>query len=290
MGSSVKGATLFSGYKYGAVKMGEYMMDEPIKIKDTPEKASWQSYGYINDLDAIAYSSNVYMMHIVIRIAGGNYVENQALNLDYDAYKKLRESFGELGLGVLTGIDVPDESVGVKGSNITAGNMLDFAIGQYDTYTTVQLAQYISTIANGGKRLKLNLVKDAWYNDNGEKIVVYNNGITVLDNLSEEYGTYFARIRQAMVGTVNYGTVHGAISSDLKAGGKTGTAEVIIYEKDENKTYYRDNRAFVGFAPYDNPRVAFACVAPNQETVNGVSDCILIANDAFRYYKENYGY
>ena len=40
------------------------------------------------------------------------------------------------------------------------GFLLDYAIGQYDTYTPLQLAQYMSTIANGGYRMKPQIVQE----------------------------------------------------------------------------------------------------------------------------------
>src|SRR5699024_10717491 len=66
-------------------------------------------------------------------------------------------------LGVQTGIDFPSESIGVVGSNPDPGNIMDFAIGQYDDYTAMQLAQYISTIANDGIRVKPKLVNSILY-------------------------------------------------------------------------------------------------------------------------------
>jgi len=43
--------------------------------------------------------------------------------------------------------------------NIAGGLLLDFVMGQFETYTPVQLSQYVSTIANGGNRLKPHLLK-----------------------------------------------------------------------------------------------------------------------------------
>ena len=37
---------------------------------------------------------------------------------------------------------------------------MDIAIGQYDTYSTMQVAQYVSTIANGGYRVQPHIVKE----------------------------------------------------------------------------------------------------------------------------------
>src|SRR5699024_3498961 len=63
-------------------------------------------------------------------------------------------------LGSSTGIDYPYEGTGYVGTNPKPGNLLDFAIGQYDTYTTMQLAQYVSTIAGDGYRVQPHLVKE----------------------------------------------------------------------------------------------------------------------------------
>ncbi len=65
-----------------------------------------------------------------------------------------------LALGARTGIDLPNESAGFKGPQKIPGLLLDLAIGQYDTYTTMQLAQYVSTIANGGYRVQPHIVKE----------------------------------------------------------------------------------------------------------------------------------
>ena len=60
-----------------------------------------------------------------------------------------------------TGIDLPNESIGQVGrTDNIPGFLLDYAIGQYDTYTPLQLAQYISTIANGGYRMKPQIVQE----------------------------------------------------------------------------------------------------------------------------------
>ena len=65
-----------------------------------------------------------------------------------------------LVLGVRTGIDLPSEQSGFKGTSTLPGHLMDLAIGQYDTYSTMQLAQYVSTIANGGSRMEPHMVKE----------------------------------------------------------------------------------------------------------------------------------
>ena len=150
------------GYKYGAIEIGEKMKDECIKIKDTPEKCSWKKLGTIDDLYALRYSSNVYQYKIAIEVGNGNYQYNKGLKIDESAFDKYRDMYESFGLGVKTGIDLPVESLGYSGTSKLPGHLLDFSIGQYDTYTPIQLSQYINTLANGGKKLKPYLLKEVY--------------------------------------------------------------------------------------------------------------------------------
>ena len=187
-GSVVKGASMLVGYKYGAINIGEVQLDECIKIKDTPEKCSWRTMGYIDDIYALQYSSNVYQYKIAIKVGGGNYVYNEALSVDKSAFDKYRDMYEQFGLGVKTGIDLPVESLGYMGSSTLPGHLLDFSIGQYDTYTPIQLSQYINTIANGGSRLKPYLLKE-----------VYTPSV---DN-EETFGTMIYKAETEVQGTVD---------------------------------------------------------------------------------------
>src|SRR5690606_38262060 len=54
----------------------------------------------------------------------------------------------------------PGEYTGVTGVDTISGKLLDFAIGQFDTYTPLQLAQYVSTVANGGYRVAPKILKE----------------------------------------------------------------------------------------------------------------------------------
>lgn len=104
------------------------------------------------------------MFYVAIKLGGGVYVPRETLNIDPKAFDILRKDAGELGLGVKTGLDVPKEELGYRGdvTKRQGGNLLDFAIGQYDTYTPMQMAQYVSTIANGGKRIQPHLFMDSF--------------------------------------------------------------------------------------------------------------------------------
>lgn len=59
------------------------------------------------------------------------------------AGQKLRKGLNQVGLGVKTGIDLPNETNGqIEPLTDNPGNYLDLAIGQYDTYT---LCNYLNT-------------------------------------------------------------------------------------------------------------------------------------------------
>ncbi|OBZ54856.1 penicillin-binding protein, partial [Bacillus cereus] len=161
LGSTVKGATVLTGFETKAITPGTYFYDAPMKFKGTREKKSWKEFGNIDDLRALQVSSNVYMFHTALKIAGVDYVKNSSLNIKQEHFDKMRYYFRQFGLGVPTGIDLPNETAGQIGKKDNQpGFLLDYSIGQYDTYTPLQLVQYISTIANGGYRMKPQIVQE----------------------------------------------------------------------------------------------------------------------------------
>lgn len=96
-----------------------------------------------------------------MNIAGVPYVRGGTLDIKQQSYDTMRYYFGQFGLGVKTGIDLPNETAGQRGrTDRMPGFLLDLSIGQYDTYTPLQLAQYVSTIANGGYRMQPQVVKE----------------------------------------------------------------------------------------------------------------------------------
>ena len=130
VGSAVKGATILTGYKTGAITPGTVFYDRPLKIKGTPVKKSWRNFGPLNDINALKFSSNVYMFETVINIGGGKYEYEKPLWIDEQAFSTVRDSFAQFGLGVRTGIDLPNEQTGFKGMSNLPGFMIDLSIGQ----------------------------------------------------------------------------------------------------------------------------------------------------------------
>lgn len=269
MGSAVKGATILTGYQTGAIRPGSVLRDEPLVIKGTPVKKSWKTFGDINDLRALQVSSNVYMWKTVIAMAGGRYIPNGPLVLDTDkGFSTMRKSFNQFGLGIRTGIDLPNEMSGFPGSDKRSGLLLDFAIGQYDTYTPIQLAQYISTIANGGYRIQPHVVKEIREPelDNNELGPIVAEIQPKVLNRVEMKDEWIKRVQEGfrMVMQVGDGTGTGFWrSKPYNPAGKTGTAEAFYDGSDKSKRGTEVwNLSLVSFAPYDNPEVAIAVVVP----------------------------
>ncbi|MGY3778245.1 peptidoglycan D,D-transpeptidase FtsI family protein [Isobaculum melis] len=292
MGSAVKGATVLSGYMDGALNVGDTIVDEPLVFKGSAPKASFFNRNgriAINDIDALERSSNVYMMKTVIKMGGGSYVPNGNLNIDLDVFSKLRNYFGEFGLGRKTGIDLPGEQIGVPGGSTEAGKALDFAIGQYDSYTPLQMAQYVSTIANGGYRIAPRVVKEVrGTNPDGSLGPVKTtfepkilNKLNVTPEELNQVQQGFYNVAHRPLGTA-YSSFVGA---DFDLAAKTGTDEAFYDgEIDSLKGSPVTNVTFVGYAPSDNPEIALSVVVPwaNQTTLSGIN------NDLARAVFETY--
>ncbi|MED3663773.1 penicillin-binding protein 2 [Geobacillus stearothermophilus] len=278
MGSTVKGATVLTGFQTGVLHPNTYIKDEPLYIKGTEPKKSWKTMGTINELTALKQSSNVYMFKTAIAIGGGVYRPHAPLRINLEAFTTIRHYFSQFGLGVKTGIDLPNELSGFQGRGTRGGFLLDLAIGQYDMYTPMQLAQYVSTIANGGYRMKPQLVKEirepsidgkepSRVIKRFEPIVL--NRVDMKTEYIERVQEGFRRVMQEPGGTA-YAYFAGA---PYKPAGKTGTAEAFydgpIKSRRNALTY---NLTLVGYAPYNDPEVSFAVVVP--WATQGASDGI----------------
>ena len=264
-GSIVKGASISVGYKYGAIDIGTRFLDECVKIQNTPEKCSWISgIGVIDDVEALAISSNSYQYKTAMKVANAPYYYNGPLVVDKSAFDKYRSMFNEYGLGTKTNIDLPVESEGVIGTKTDSGLLLDLAIGQYDTYTPVQISSYISTIAMRGNRYQLHLLKEIRNSSNNEEIGTIKKMIDPkLVHKVELDDRYIERIRDGFSKVMSV-TGYGYMGSVPDSSGKTGTAESF---KDTDGDGLIDketiSRAFIGYAPKENPKFTITVLSPN---------------------------
>ncbi|WP_217586716.1 peptidoglycan D,D-transpeptidase FtsI family protein [Lentibacillus saliphilus] len=270
-GSAIKGATVLAGYESGVITPGQVFIDKPMKFAVGAPKRSWINLGPVNDYQALQKSSNIYMYNIAMRI-GGDYHHKDGDNISFTnttPFEDMRHYFWQFGLGTKTGIDFPYEGTGYVGpSNLRQpGLLLDYAIGQYDTYTTMQLAQYVSTIANDGYRVRPHFLKEVREPTTEEDQLgpvyetiqtdVLNKVVMEQSNL-ERVQEGFRRAFQDQGGT-GYSYWR---NKPYQAAGKTGTAES-IKQMDDGEWLETINLSLVGYAPFDDPEVAFALIVPH---------------------------
>ncbi|MDP1629572.1 MAG: penicillin-binding protein 2, partial [bacterium] len=217
-----------------------YFPDKPSIFKD------WRDHGWVSLKEAIAWSSNVYFYNV-----GGGLEDVKGLGIE--RIKKYAELFG---LKDKTGIDLPGEVRGFfpdpawkKKANIKdplwrVGDTYNVSIGQGEVLATpLQVANYISSIANGGSLFKPMVVKKITDEDGlvieEKKTEILRSGFVSADNLKI--------IREGMRQAVTDGSAQALNYLPFQAAGKTGTAQY------NNNT--KSHAWFAGFAPYDNPEI-----------------------------------
>ena len=201
-------------------------------------------HGNINVTRALARSCNYFF-----------YDTGYKLGID-----RLNNYCQQLGLGVLTGVEVP-ESKGILAGpeerknnaadpNWRGGDTLQAAIGQSDTVLTpLQLASYTATMANGGTRYQTRLIHEVRSYDLEESVVDSTPQVLNTVDFSQEV---IDTVKAGMLSVTEDGTGSGTFRNyPIQVGGKTGTAEVPTGE---------DNSVFIAFAPYDDPEIAVSVV------------------------------
>ena len=272
MGSAVKPATVLSGYMDGAITLeNNTILDEPIEFEASAPKSSWFNRNgqiELTDIQALERSSNVYMIKLAMRMGGqSEYVKGGRLNINLSLFDKLREYYAQFGLGVRTGIDLPNEGKGINGGTADAFSALDFAFGQFDLYTPLQLAQYISTIANNGIRVAPRLVKEIHETSK-------SGGIGDLETTLPIKVMNSLQVSQEVLNHVKEGlylVTHGENGTSIApfkdfspvVVGKSGTTEAFYGGPvPKYQQVAVDNATFISYAPKDNPEIAVAVVAP----------------------------
>lgn len=267
IGSAVKGATIAVGYKYNLIEPGKYINDSCVKLLFVPKKCSFKKLGKVNDLTALSNSSNYYQYMIAIKLTGNTYTPNMKLNATKEHFKKYREMLSSFGLGVKTGIDLPNEQTGIMGKTIADDLLLNLSIGQYDTYTPIEVLQYINSVATG-KRIKLSLMQEI---KNGEETLLENKS-EVLNNVDLDKES-LDRIKEGMKLVLSEGTGKFYVPQGLNFAGKTGTSESFLdTNNDEIVDTATISSTFTGFYPADNPKFSIVVITPNVSHKNGKTD------------------
>ena len=207
----------------------------------TPSPRCWKisGHGYENVTSAIKDSCNYFFYNVGYQLATrtGSYNEEAGL----DTLSKYADLYG------LT--DKSGVEIGEYAPDVSTKDPVRSAIGQgSNSYTTVGLARYVTTIANSGTCYNLTLL-DKTTDSQGNLLKEYHAGVRNQIDLPQEYWDAFHLGMRQVVENKKY-------FSDLavNAAGKTGTAE---------QTASRPNHAlFICYAPYENPEIAIATRIP----------------------------
>lgn len=248
MGSVVKGASNTVGYLSGAIKVGQKVKDSCVKLYAEPSKCSYKRLGYVDDITALKTSSNYYQFLTAISSTGQSYRYNMKFNVTEEDFKRYRDVFNAYGLGAKTDIDYPLEQTGMKGIKVAGDLLLNFAIGQYDTYTPISLLQYINTLSNYGNRYALRFKKED-----------YNTFL----NQIELDTSFYDRITEGLYEVFHGGTASSYVNKSKNAVGKTGTSET-FYDSDNDGVVDKEviNSTVAFYYPRKTPRYSMVVVAP----------------------------
>jgi len=202
------------------------------------------SHGSLNVISAIEKSCNVFFYQLIFKIG-----------LD-----RLKDYATRFGLGKKLGIDINEEAKGlipnsayyekIYGKNWPRGILVSLGIGQGEVNVTpLQLANYTALIANNGKSFVPHIAKG--FLDENKKFHSFKYK-EVNVGVKQEV---FTIVKEGMFKVVNgAGTATNVRISDIQIAGKTGTAQ---------NPHGKDHSLFVGFAPYENPKIAVAVLVEN---------------------------
>ena len=273
-GSTFKPLTAIAGLEGGTITpdsyitdLGKYTFYDSYQPTCLVYSSSGATHGTINVSEAIGVSCNYFFYDIGRRMG----------------IEKIDEYATAFGLGQHTGIEL-DESMGIlaspqereaAGGTWYPGDVLQTAIGQSDNlFTPVQLASYIATILNKGKRLKLHLVDEIAKYGTGE--VVLKKEAEVMNEKPISDSTYDA-VKKGMRQVVTSGTASASFATCKYAvAGKTGTAEV---------PDGADNVLFAGFAPYENPEIVVVVIIEHGASSSHPASCARDIIDSYMSIK-----
>ncbi len=166
------------------------------------------------------------------------------------------------------------------------GETISIGIGQgYNSYTPIQLAQAIATLANGGTVYRPHLVSHIDNPRTGER----RNLEPQIVHRVPARADHIEFVKRAMAGVNKEGTGARAFAgAPYKIGGKTGNAQGIAIKQnekyDEKKVAerHRDHSWFIAFAPLESPKIAVAIIVENGGF--GARAAAPIARTMFDYY------
>ena len=268
-GSIFKMVTAIAGLESGVINANTQINDTGVYTKYErygTRMNCWyytdyhRGHGWLNVVGAIEKSCNYFFYETADRMG-------------IDTLVKYAKYFG---LGTKTGVELQDETSGVLANPETKaklhpdestwgpGDTLNAAIGQGDNeFSPLQMAKYISMLANGGNKIDVSIVKTIRNSDGTEesrdninKFIKQKLGLE--DEQDQDVTINPQNLKTVLEGMRSV-TEEGTAASifrdfEITVGGKTGSAEA-----PGNKV----NAWFAGFAPFDDPEIAVVVMAEN---------------------------
>lgn len=264
-GSTFKPITAIAGLQEGVIQI-----DEAINCTGIYEEASipircWKYPGFhgpLNIIGGIENSCNYFFSELAHRLSldeEGNYSSDKGIEV-------LRKYATMFGLDQPSGIEIDESKPKISNSDPERS-----AMGQgKHNFTNVQLARYVTALANRGTVFDLSLI-DKETDAQGNLVKDYSPAVRdQLDFPSITWDVVQQGMRQVIT---NSSTKRIFNNLDVHIAGKTGTAQ----ESDK-----RGNHAFfVSFAPYENPEIAVTVNIPNGYSS---SNAAMVAKHVYRYY------
>jgi len=262
VGSTYKPLTILAGLQEGVINQNTIVQDNGTLrygklASDVMRNYRNHAYGTLNPQKALKFSSNIFMTEVGLRLRAKYGTEK--------AVGTLRHYDRMFGLGEYTGIDLPEENTGLQSKDLTP--LIQHTIGQHDTFTALQLTQYVSTIANSGFRMQpflVQAIEEGTLSGTGGRII-YNHDPVILNKIPMPQ-TYINTVKQGMYEVTQSGGTAASVFNGLpfKVGAKTGTA-------DDANPSKEPNGVFIGFAPFDDPEIAFSIIIPHGGTGSGAT-------------------
>lgn len=279
-GSTVKPISVMLALQEGLVTPSETIIDRGGLFVGNRFKNNWlrSGHGAVDARRALQVSNNTYMYEMGLRLARKGNREGKHYSEQFNVLDYYNSQFG---LGVKTGIDLPGEKTGYLANDKYLGNLVDAFIGQYNSFTPMQLCQYVSTIANGGYRIKPHLVKEIrkGASNPAERITLTKVEPYVLNKVDID-PKWIKVVQEGMAKvTQPNGTAYRNFKGfPFPVAAKTGTAQT---------GGNADNALIVGYAPVKNPQIAFAVVVPGGG--HGADMSGVIAKQILEEYVKMYG-
>lgn len=233
----------------------------------------WKNHGWIDIIDALAFSSNVYFYKL-----GGGYQDIDGLGIN-----KIMAYLERFNFGSVLGIDIPGETSGLlpnpewkektKNEEWYTGDTYNISIGQGDILVTpLQLTSAISYLANtAGKWYKPHLVKEIINTGKVQEASLTK----IRERFTDQKNTDI--IKEGMRKAVTHGSANALSSLAIPVAGKTGTAQF--------GNNGQSHAWFTGFAPFANPEIVITILIEGGGEGSGAA--VPVAKEVLEWYFNN---